>query len=381
MTEENILINPEDIERRKKKVEEEIKIQEEKKERQTEKFLNKSGTVAIDYETMGRFDIPDVLHFNGYDVEDVNSISLSHAEDILENLVNILNNKAHSEININTGNMLPEEFLETLIGLKIQFDTPFHEHAWICICQMGLEEEDQTTNKTTIDLRDLTFTSIEDLEENLRKQYKILMDEFTKEEFEQYLINKYGEVINTTKKEEIQKIKIKEPMVDTINGMKYAFRFIRIKDLIKGDLLARKKFAGKIKKIKNKKIHNVPLAEVKAQKQEEIKKIRMEEAKLAILYARALSLISIDGKEIESDHQKLDIFRKIPHVDSSRIMDFMENLKFGVTTELELNCPMCGKSDRRSLRQELNPLELVPMDTDTKRELRKSTAINIHFGI
>jgi len=378
--EEDIIVNPDDIEKEKEKHQKEIKethfdIPDDMK------YYNRGNTVAINYETMGRFNIPYLLYFDDYTIDDVNNITLSRQDDILENLIAILNNRVNKDANIRVEDMLIEEFLETLIGIKMQFNTPLHKHMWVCSnCQSDFDDSDQQVNETEIDLRTLKYISIEEADVELRKYYKGIFDRMTSEEFKQWCNEKYQtDKVKTTISEEVAKISIGEPIKLYLNEHFYAFRFNRVGDIVKAHRIAQKKYTGRLKQVKNKRMHGKNLVEFKEGKEEEIKKIREMQAKDTVLFSRALTLFSKDGVEL-NPNQCIEEYRNLPRVAMMEMINFFNKIKFGIQEEREFECTLCGNSERRSLQQEFNPIELLPLDTDSTRKLRKSPSVNIFIG-
>ena len=130
---------------------------------------------------------------------------------------------------------------------------------------------------------------------------------------------------------------------------------MRVKDLIKSQKMARKEFQSKIKKIKKEKINNVPLAELKSYKQEEIDKLRMEEAKRSVLYCKALTLINFNGEEL-SDAEKIQKFILLPSNVIIEMTEFLNKVQFGIDHEIEVFCQLCGTPKKRWLQQSLSPM-------------------------
>ena len=75
---DNNILSPTEVQKRRERKPAEI-IQEQSKE----KFFNRGGQVAINYETMGRFSIPATLYFKDFSVEDENNLLLTRQEDYI----------------------------------------------------------------------------------------------------------------------------------------------------------------------------------------------------------------------------------------------------------------------------------------------------------
>jgi hypothetical protein len=149
-------------------------------------------------------------------------------------------------------------------------------------------------------------------------------------------------------------------------------------DVIKGQRAANKKFSAKIKTIEAKK---VPTPELKAQKAEELSKVEEEKNKYAIVYTQAMTLLSVNGNEFTSDEERYLAYKAIPRQDLFDLIDFYDQFKFGINQEVELTCPLCGKTIKRSLRQEINSIELLPLDSNTKRTPRDIKTAKIFVSL
>lgn len=345
---------------------------------------NRSGTVKINFETEGRFDLPPVLFFNDYKTQDINDLSLSRKEELLENLIVILNRRKNQDSDCDLQDATIEELLEILLSMKLNFEGPILTHPWVCECQYHLDEAEQEINYSDINLSNLQYTSISETEQKLRNTYKEKLNLLTDQEFHDYLKTKYEgqkDLTNWSINEESKSIKITEPFRMDIEGKVYRFRFMRIKDLINAQKLAKKKYAGRIKVIQKRQEHGKKQADLRAEKDEEIRKINEAEAKDILLFAKALTLVSVDGVEIKSIDEKAQLYNDIPRNYLDAIESMLHSIAFGLNHTEEFACPICGKVDGRSLRQEFDPLELLPISANTKREPGKFSGLNIHFGI
>jgi hypothetical protein len=391
-SEESLLINPEELRRKRTQrivddIEQDKKSIEGVKDK-LGKIYNKGGQVAVNYETCGRFTMPPILYFKDFTISHVNDLTLSRQEDLLENLVVVLQQIKNEDATVNVEDMLIEEFLETLIGVKMEFNTPIHIHPWICECQNNIQAELQKVNESEIDLRTLKYKSILEVDEEMKAYFKSLYDEMADQEFIDYLRKKYDNDPNMsyvknaeTIDKEVKQIKIKEPITVTDElGNAYSFRFLRVKDLLNAQKLSENKYASKIHALKNKKYSNESLVSSKMQKEKEIDNVKYQQEKDIILFARAFSLIKYNGKELTAE-ESINIYKKAPRSILMQITEFMDKLQFGIFDERELTCPECGEVRKRLLRQDINPYELLPLDVDTKREQRKHSKLNVCFAV
>lgn len=350
------------------------------------KLMNSGGKAKINYESAGRFSIPEYLLFSDYTVKHISDITLSREDDIIENLLVVLNELAEhpSTPNVDVGDMTVEEFLETLVGMKMFFNTAKHKHVWMCSCQNDVPEGQQKLSEMEIDLKSLQYKSIEESEREMRANYLELFKTFTDEEWKQYIVNRYEEPLQITREEEVAKIFISEPIiVNADNGNFYSFRLPRIRDVVIGYKLACKKFDGKIRLIKSRQEHGVPLAELQAKKEEEIKIVQHEKMKAAIMYAQSMTLLS-ENETLLSDDEKVEKYGALSRQVLMDLTQFTEAIQFGIYHEMDVTCNHCGKTERGWLQSKLNPIELLPIDDtrpNTERKLGRSTAVNVYFGV
>lgn len=391
-SEESILINPEDLKRRRtQRIVDNDKLEKEAFEKtkdQIGKIYNKGGQVAVNYETQGRFNIPSTLYFKDFTISHVNDLTLSRQEDLLENLVIILQQIKNEDANINIEDMLIEEFLETLVGIKMEFNTPIHIHPWICECQSGIPVDLQKVNESEIDLRTLKYKSISEVDEDMKIYFRELYNEMSDQEFIAHLKKKYNDDSNISYiknseniEKEINQIKVKEPIIIfDENGNSYGFRFLRVKDLLNAQKFGESKYAPKIHGIKNKKYNNDSLINSKMQKEKDIDELKYQQGKDTFLFAKAFTLIKYNGKDLNVE-ESINIYKKAPRSILLQLSSFVDKLQFGIYDEIELTCPECGEVRKRLLRQDINPYELLPLDTNTEREQGKHPKLNVYFGI
>lgn len=335
------------------------------------KFKNNGDTAKIKYESMGRFSTPSILYFKGYSVEDISDLAVSKEEDILETMVAILSNLC-TDKTVKIEEMTMEEFYETLIALKIRFNTRVHKHRWMHSCQNEVPSEDRQFSTSEIDLSTLEYKSILEAEEELKGYYRKKFDLMTDSEWETYISSKYKGTKTPSKEEEIESITIKEPINLIIDGNELEFRFPRIGDVIRGVKSAFKDFNAKTAKLKaRQQPHGMPLEEWKEIKKEELEKYEKEKQKAAIINSRAMSLIKKNGKTLDFK-ERVDEFKKLPIGIMESLTNFFDSVKFGIQDERELTCDLCGSIEKRSLHRELSPIELLPTEsTDPVKTGRK----------
>lgn len=373
--EENVILSPEEVTTLRKKREASPQV-----DMTRNKFENHAGMVKLNYESKGRFSIPETVYFKDFTTEHINNFTLSSMEDLTEQIAIALDDMKNPESNANIGEMTLEEFLETLVAVKLNFNTKNHVHRWVCDCQK--EEKDQKVNETTIDLTTLQYKSIEEVDESLKKDYKAYFNTLSEEQFTEYKVMKYGEDKVWTKEDELASFEFKEPIYfKAPSNDVYGFRLIRLKDIINAGKLAKKKWAGKINQIERKQNpHGMPLAEAKFQKEQEIETLKKQEAKDALLFAKALTLVEMNGKPITTFEEQVNIYKNFPREAFFEFNDFLEKIDFGIVDKREYSCPICGKTEERLLQQDSSPIALLPIESSDTRASRKHATANIYFG-
>lgn len=385
------ILKPSEVKRRRQNPVS-IGFEEEPVESINQELIQTSGKVKIELESMGRFGSPAVVYFSDYYGKDIHDIILSPQEDLLQNLLIILNKNKTANTEFDCLDLTGEDLLEILIAIQIQFDTPFITHHWVCECQRGVEENDQIVHEIQLNLNEINYKSIEDNDKELKEFFKSLFDRMNDEQFKNYLYRKYknnplDDIESWTKEKELNTIKIKEPFTILHGNDSYQIRYPRIKDIINAKKYVYKKYNPKIKSVQNRKEAGVPLHELKVKKEEEIQKLKLEMGKLIILYAKSQILLAKNGVEY-TDEQKLNEYSEgFERTLLAKFDDLLAQIKFGVQHEIELTCPLCGKSERRSLQHFLDPRELLPYGDgrkpkviSTSRESDELAGLNFYFG-
>jgi hypothetical protein len=192
------------------------------------------------------------MYFGGYTVDHIDTFALVTEDNIFETLVSIIEDLKDKTSEAKVENMLVEELFEVLLGVEAKFNTVNHVHKWICECQQNEDDASRVVNETIIHLPSLTYTSIEQSDEILKE---MMREQFQNTQiFEQFLKLKYGENAEASEfniEEELKQIKISEPYTLAENGNIYKFRYLRVKDILFANQAVAKKYAGKIKALKN----------------------------------------------------------------------------------------------------------------------------------
>lgn len=347
-----------------------------------------SGTVDVEYESLGRFSTPAKLSFKDYSTMDINAIVMSTPDKLVKTLVPILNGMICGEHagKFDVSNMTVEEFIETLVAVKGKFNTRYHKHPYMCECQYDKPQDEQKFQDIMVDLGSLKYKSIEQVDEEIRATYKKDIEALTEEEWNEYK-KSYAAIHNideniVTKEMTLENIKVTEPFVINPDGHEIALRLIRISDVIKAQELLDKEYSVQIKRIQNRQEHGVSGEDLKIKKQNEIEELEKEKAKKLLLYIKAFSLISIDGKQL-TDAEKIkamldrDIF---PNRVSQDINSLLDELKFGVFDTIEFNCSFCGQENKEDLQHNISVTELLPLNSKNERDSRHLTRLNVRFG-
>jgi len=356
-------------------------------------LLNKGNTVQIEFETMGRFSLPPILYFKDYTNKQVNDIILSNDDNLLETLLSILQENCISDEEIDLSLATIEELLEIVIGIKAKFDTTNHIHYWVCECQGDKSDKEKIINETNVNLLQLQYKSLADLDIEIKEFFKETFSNMTDEEFREYLYKKYknnplDDFEGWTREQEINTITIKEPFTFIDNETSYSFHYPRLRDILIAKKEAEKKFLPKIKMVQNRREANVPLHELKEKKEEEIKQIKDEQAKYLILYAKAMCLDSINDINLPNNEKFNKFSNEIPRHIIRQLDELLTILDFGLKTEIDLECPICGTIERRSLREVIDIRQLLPYGDsyNTKRiSSERNSGVfaksNFYFGV
>lgn len=390
-TEETLILKPDEVARRRSESVARKQVQEIESEEIEP--VNTAGLVKIVYESQGRFGTPTVLYFDDYNATHINNIELSTQDNLLENLIVIFNELKKNEPDFDVKNMTAEDLLETLIAIKQQFEGNTHIHYWVCGCQSDKSDKDRIVNEYSMELSTLQYKSMTQIDEEMKLYLKERFDDLTDEEFKTYLLKKYkndplDDIDNYTREEEISKVVVKEPFHIIADNDVYTIRYPRLEDVLKAKKFADRLYAPKIKSIENRKEANVELHKLKEKKQAEIETLKEEQARTLVLYAKSMMLISKNNKVL-SDAEKYEEFKSNLKRKSIRNIEALfDNIQFGLSTEIELICPICGESEKRLLRDSIDPRQLLPLSykqsnkgNASEGKSKFNSGFDIYFGI
>lgn len=345
-------------------------------------------TINIDLETKGRFDVPEHITVKPFTGRDVNNIILSKPEKIMNSLVLVLNDCILPQGSFKVEDMLPQEFLELMIGIKAK-STKTHTHRWLCDCQSSVNSDDQIVNESVLDMNNFTYKSIEHADKKLREKSKPIFDKMSEEEFKKYKKSAFAliseeERENMTKDQALEKIRITEPIKLTTPDHTYEFRFSRVGDIVYAQKESDRAFAFKFKEISNKKWDSksgISLADFKNQKENDMEEAKELQAKYGISVYQSLRLLRVDGKEINSLKERIDIYDKIDENYIIQFNSYISDLEFGLQQEEDFVCPLCQNIKRRSLQREFDPIEFLRVFDVASGEYRHDPRCTISFGI
>lgn len=345
--------------------------------------------IIVDLETEGRFDIPKRIQLKPFTGRDIHDIALTKQEKILSTLVQLLNNCIISEPSFNVQDMLIQEFMELMIGIKMNYNRE-HEHRWLCDCQSKFPEEDQKVCTSTIDLSTIKYKNISDADKIFRENIRPLLEAYSQEDFIKWYQSSFGNELSKehiekmTLDEALDRLHIEEPIIFNTANHTYKFRFNRVKDLIQAQKEAENKFAGAFKQLQNKQYKdslNIGIVDFKLQKERETEELREKQGKYFISVIYALRITEMDGKKIETIKQALEAYDSIDNRDSQDLEIYMEELQFGVYDTRDFVCEFCGETKQRLLQQSLDVLELLPINSSSTRKLSNNSRVTISFGV
>ena len=154
-----------------------------------------------------------------------------------------------------------------------------------------------------------------------------------------------------------------------------------MKDIITAQKIIDKKYAVEIKRIEMKKSHGVKKAELEIEKEKEMNVIQTKKMKDLINITKALTIVNYNDRDIESNEEKIELYKKIKRKEMLEFGELLQMINFGIQDEREFVCEHCGKTERRLLQREFDPYEFIPLDSSSSSELRKCPGSSILFGV
>ena len=355
-------------------------------------YINYGSTVKVEFESGGRFGNPSIMVFKDYSARHIHDLVTTKEDDIFETLVGIVNQCVVEPSGFDVGNLTNDEFLEVMIGMKLAFDNNIYKHRWIHNvdnCQGKVSDyEEKKVSEFDIDLSQINMTSIEQSDEKIKEFYRSKLQEFSDEQFKAYLMTKYGQEIESSIEEEIDKVKIQEPFLIKGYDCDYEFNLIRVKDLLLAHKMASREVNHKIRVEKNKPIKQDQNRDANIQdKEDKLDKLNREKGQKVLSYAQAFSLryIRRNGNRISLDtpEQKIKEYNNMPRAVVMNYLKAIETIEYGVNHEVDMLCEHCNGTERGYLQRILTPLDLIPLSNDKKsnspRNIRQSSGLDFYF--
>ncbi len=307
-----------------------LHVAEDNNEKKEETVSVPASYIPVEFHTLGKLDCPAILHFKDYTTDQLNDITLSYEDNMLENIVRVINENCFEKFDVNK--CTQSEFIEILGTILVNFWRNEVKIPWMCDCQQYISVPDSKRQSSIVDI-DLRRIDINMLPDNVHEPIGVT-----------------GEVRN----------------MDTGKFEKviYEFRFGRIGDLVYAREQIKKKFLVEQKKIDNFKISNVSKDKFQEMKADQQKELDKQKTKELIMVARSQCLLSVNGKNIN----KPDKYEEFKIIDSSIICELFErmnNLDLGFSSTMELECEFCHEAKPRRL----NFLYYWFLPTDGKRKL------------
>jgi hypothetical protein len=386
------IIPPDEVERikkqsHKKQLEESAKIPEIE-------GLDLGNKLKLEFESNGRFSAPPVLYATDYKAKDLHSILTSRNEDMLETIANFLEKSwdrnaipvSHKNKFTTIGDLTIEELFEFMVGLKIQFDSVLHNYRYLHTCQKYIHQDKQKYSQWDLDLSKLSYRNISECDNELKEHFKEYLKDMDKKDFENFCISRYGEYSGQSKKDIIDDIKLQEPISILDNGNVYKFRLQRFKDVLYATRRTNEEFSSLIRSIQNKKYKNLSNEDESNLRQDELEKVSLKKSEKSLDYMTSMMLLSINDRVLETESEKLEVFKDMDKSVVKKLGEFLESMKFGIDHEQEIICDICSETEIRRFPKELSPAELlIPYiesnKSNTKRKLSKSTSNFIYFGV
>lgn len=395
---ENILVRPEEIEKPKRRGNQEMEIQKQipsqeiskpiveqtNQQKQSDtKYVNKGQTVCITLESAGRFGNPKQVWLKDYTTKHINDLVTVNENDLLETVVAILQECVVEPKDFEIANCTNEDLFEILMAMKLSFDSTVLKYRWYHKCQDNKPtEKDKQVSEFLIDLTQAEYKPIEVLDEELKVFYKEMFSKLSKDQLQNYIESKYGLNSEVSIEQAVKEIKIQDPFyIPSVNDEIMIFEYMKIKHMIEASRLANNEFNDKIRYAQSRKYKASSIQESESIKQGEIERIKKLKARAIIGYAQALCLIGVKNKltgietKIEGSQNKIEKYTNLPKNVMFGFIGALEKIKFGVSYDVEIECDLCEEDnkERRLLQRDISFIELLPLtDNSNDSTTRKS---------
>lgn len=319
-------------------------------------------------ETEGRFLMPVESYWSNYTAKHVTSFNLANEETILPTTLQVVDD-LHSEKDYTIMNALPEEFTEVLRGIRVKFWGKMHEHKYMCTCQRG--EEKPQASKIVLDLTEVELTSVSEATEKYKKYFEGVLNNLPQEIIqlysEAYLKRKDGSISDIVSKLNISdKFMLNDPKIGKIEMCRNKmFHFVE------AERKAQNVFVQKIRDVKKmKRKDSEKLSDFKEAQNFKLENLKKERGELALNMARALTIKTVNGKELSNSDEKLKIYKEIDATVLNQLDTIYDNTQFGITDERDIVCDLCHEEHRRSLRRSILPFEFLPTAINSSSKVR-----------
>lgn len=350
-------------------------------------------TLELHGSSVGRFDTPAVTYWQDYSYHDVSALIGARQEEVMSNLIAVYNN-ARRDARYEAGNMTLPEIYELGIGMKIRFANPLIKYEWIAPCQHGLADQHQKKQERTVDLTEVKFRSLLDIEAELRAQLQMVL-ETSVDNFEVYLKGRYDlrrqeRPATPSIADEVAAYKIREPIfIPDTDGNRYYFQQPRFKHLALAWEEACRRYALELHDANTRPAPDDPHTNKPLQgkmlaswRKEQIDVIISQRNQFALTAAASYQLLAINDREFE-EQERPDIY--IPRGVMERLEDKLAQFDYGVKHELENVCSLDGCTERGLLQRWTTPADFVrpggstPGTSASEQQLRTG-AIGVFFG-
>jgi len=271
-------------------------------------------------------------------------------------LISILDKRIVYPEKIQTAYLPINDVLEILLqlrynffGSKIDLDIPCDN------CTNELQKD--FSFKSKLDLSEVPLLSIQYSENKLRELYRKALPLLSEERFLSiFKMEKTSENIEKF----LNEYKIKHDFSIYLDT-EYKFRISYFGDLAYGFYVASKKYSPFIKDLKlkiSKTKDEQKLIELNAQLEEANQNL-LEEAQLIM---KALTLESVGNTLLSNLEKRLTYYKNLPLKVLTLSNEFKNSIQYSICGDLVVECPRCKSTIRRSLRDQLTFISLIPFE-------------------
>jgi len=284
--------------------------------------------------SLGKLGMPSIIHVRDYTGGDTFKLSLSSDEKLLETLVGVLDDMIFEDIDINT--MHEEDIIEILMNVHINFWSstiadypyPITDEEWENLPEKKKDLMITNNDYFKVDL-DLTNIKTEVIADEFQEPINITI----KEETVGFTLPKIGYIFEAQDYVEKKYVKENQQFQGIKNKLEFNETQIEIDDRVE--------------------INEVELAEYK--------KFVNERLEDYVKINRSLSIVSINGKKLETIEEKIEVYDKISGKFWGKLNKIKEKYSnFGVQSDIKMISPIDNKPVIR--RCQFRLMELIPQD-------------------